>query len=737
MFVRTRVMLITQNVQFALDVGQLERSGEYQVAKFSSVRNALEYLSQYAQHVLILDMNTPGCDGPAIFETLRDIQPDLSILLTPETVQVWRWVEQYNLQGVVRSPVALRTLVEIIETVLTSKEASLPETMVGQPLDLNKVFADMPQDDDLDEVDPSAPTPQRPLELRLSDDEDGETSVMMVEELDYSQTGAIFQRLAAEEPPVPGFEESATVRDVLEQAQGAAQQGQVLRFKRDEEDDDQDKAAPEEKQEPRSIPATLMLEEATDSFTPLSGFSIQEFLARIEERMPPDQGMILPLPSWVQEDAMYVREPDFLASDLPPADLIEQSFEYTASTTVPASGAPPSQLPEDHTTERMTPEHRSRPPAADELPQILIPEDTSPALPLVDEIPTSAAEVTPVVDRPPSLPELPAKPLPAAPPDLPEPAVLVPPPISSIAPAPPDAGGLPEDDDTVQWALRRQQAPLTAPGTRKTLLPEAGDPYLARLALTITQLSLELTAEATLLALDGEVVAYAGNLPIEDVDSLRQQIRDDWESAPNEARIRYLRFENTGPDYMMYSCRTIDGFTLALIYSGTLPITTIRRQWLRLRDALEAVPEPGLSQDLTPEAGLAVKAESITGTEEELADLRPYSFVWLLRESANKLDDAAMQAVLIGLDAYLATEQWHVQALEVHTDYVYLFANAPDEEAPVDLVHELMDRSAELVQSFSTEFDAATVWADSYLALTPGRALSPAEIERFIQFVRS
>ena len=59
----------------------------------------------------------------------------------------------------------------------------------------------------------------------------------------------------------------------------------------------------------------------------------------------------------------------------------------------------------------------------------------------------------------------------------------------------------------------------------------------------------------------------------------------------NEVRIRFITAQDSGKDYMLYSRRTEDDFTLSLMFAGTTPLRDIRRQGQRLVDALVAVPE--------------------------------------------------------------------------------------------------------------------------------------------------
>ena len=55
-----RIMLVTRNVQFAIDVKRsLEALGEYSVTTVADVRNAIEQLREHPLQLLLLDTSQP------------------------------------------------------------------------------------------------------------------------------------------------------------------------------------------------------------------------------------------------------------------------------------------------------------------------------------------------------------------------------------------------------------------------------------------------------------------------------------------------------------------------------------------------------------------------------------------------------------------------------------------------------------------------------------------------------
>ena len=123
-------------------------------------------------------------------------------------------------------------------------------------------------------------------------------------------------------------------------------------------------------------------------------------------------------------------------------------------------------------------------------------------------------------------------------------------------------------------ADRAEQA--SAPSAGGPYLDEAGtplsrqerDPYLAQLAVTMTQQMTELTADATVLTRDGHIVAYSGELSLEDFRDLRAAIGDDWNAPSSQARIRYLRLPRGQSDFMVYSRGTAGGYSLSMVFGG-------------------------------------------------------------------------------------------------------------------------------------------------------------------------
>ncbi len=543
-----------------------------------------------------------------------------------------------------------------------------------------------------------------------------------------------FDRLAQEEPPMPTFEESGTVSDLVSGVQDKSFRN-VLSILRGEEineepdtpirsfaadfevEPNRDPPPPAPRSqfdfgEPAPLtPAQVILQHTFEQST-TGSFSLDALLDNIERQLPLHHPKVQPLPSWLREekhrsgdDQFLVHEPDFLPEELPDNSTpVEQPSEdiYGDLTTQPARGQHIEEHPEHMETEWL----ENSPPSFQET--IAYP-DTLP-----EEIPaeaTIAHDVTAdwgeqdfntqfemmaafeVMDRG----EMTAGalytevPIDQPPPEI-TPVEVVPVEASALEPAP--------------------------------------DPYIAQMALSLTEVSLELAAEATLLARNHEIVAYAGQMPAEEIDELRDAIADDWDAGTTEARIRFITAQGSGKDYMLYSRRTEDDFTLSLIFAGTMPLRDIRRQGQRLVDALLSVPEAPLVVEPEP---LLVKAALPV---VDAGMMTPYAWVWLMRDPKSRLDQAVSQAIVAGLNIQLREQRWQICNLQAHEDYVYLLAEIPGEQPGYQIVRDLKRRSAEIAHAQNPAYAPESLWSDSYLVVTPGRELDIEEIQQFINFER-
>lgn len=266
--------------------------------------------------------------------------------------------------------------------------------------------------------------------------------------------------------------------------------------------------------------------------------------------------------------------------------------------------------------------------------------------------------------------------------------------------------------------------PVTEPS--QALTEEA---RIAQLALNLTQVSLEVSAEGTILTRDNQIIAIAGHLSQQDTIELGTVINNDWGTGGQGARLRFITLPSSGKEYMLYATGTDDNLILSMIFSGATPLRVIRQQGQRLVKALGQVPEDKpVEQVVTPPPRRNTQA-----VDEAL---EPYAYVWLVRDPEQPLNDAITQSITAGLMTQLSEMNWQIEQLQVQSDYVYLLANVPGEAPSYSVVKELKNRAATIAQKQDNMIEPQSLWADSYLVLSPGRELGSDEIQEFVDFQR-
>jgi DNA-binding NarL/FixJ family response regulator/REP element-mobilizing transposase RayT len=615
----------------------------------------------------------------------------------------------------------------------------------------------------------------------------------LLREIEKTKTGPLppepstLQKLAEEEPPMPTLDEGGTVSDLM---LGVSDRGfrNVLAMLRGEEFDDLEasgaseqsvsreeayaaffgavtgrESLPEEQEDPAQIRsrqraadvphfdfdavedtadddatvAQVILKTALDDTALPGGFSINRLMSDIENRLSMHKFNIRPLPSWDMDTGAFrtatdpeIKEPPFLPEELPPGEEVSALPELGNTTTSftgrttrpsPATLEATESEPEEVSTARDSADYLqpTMPTAPGDLPEadFNLTESTSEAPAVLPEAPELETEydlspqetpeaVEPVAydtwDMPPA--------------EVPEMA-----PVEDM-PAPAEEAWSEALVEEI-WEAE-PEAPVVEAGPQE-------DAYIAQLALHLTQVSLELSAEGTLLTRDGEIVGYAGHLLQEDAMELNQAVANDWDANPEGARVRFITLPSSGKEYMLYSIRTENNLTLSMIFAGSTPLRVIRQQGQRLAQALESVPEV-VEEPPAPEPPPA--AAIVPAPDVPIAT---YAYLWMLHDPDGPLDENARQAISAGLTKQLRERGWIVNSLQVEEDYVYLLADVPGETPSQEVMRDLKQRSADLVHAVNPDVEADRLWADGYFILTPGRALAVEEIQEFINFQRS
>lgn len=655
-----RIMLVTRNVQFAIDVKRaLEALGEYSVTTVAEVRNAVEQLSEQAPRLVLLDTTNLSISPAIMIEVIRARKADIAIVLAPDFPETHKLARIYQAQGVVDIPVMARDLIPVLDAALHAEDDSLPQTEASLAVDVGEdtIYIETLVDDALAEelalnytrrrlqasyelLHPSADSVERgaarsALEVLVEPADEGDTvQYRYVTAADEESAAAL--QLAGEDLSETPFATSAgseTVRD-LRSAIAGEQGGDAP--------PDWPPPATEDTYPEQSAAFENMLSALLDESTQLENLTLESLFDTTRE-LPGALGDGV-VPAWLRETEKFIREPGFLtemaelAESLPPLEPPPEG----GATTAPAA---------------------VRPAAVEE------------AAVKTDTAASDETEKSKVAEGSPQ----------------------------------PEADAAPHHD------------PSSAP-----LWSRNDDPLLAQMAVTVTQMMTELTADATVLTRDNRIVAFSGEMPLEKFRALRRIIGDDWAADQTQSRIRFIKLPESALDYMLYSRGSVGDFTLTMIFAGGRQLRDIRRQGDRMRRALDASP---IGDSAQLEAGT-------TETPSEADSTQPFAFVWLVDNPARLLRRPVAEQLVFWLEVQLNSLNWEIKRLDVHQDFIYLCADVPGRDSPDALVRMVMDRARQIACSEDSSLPQ-NLWADAYLVLQPGRDMSDRELQRFLQFARA
>ncbi|MCX9080165.1 MAG: response regulator, partial [Candidatus Methanoperedens sp.] len=125
----TRLLIIHQQLIFAVTIKQaLEQTGLFDVHPFTTPDAAFDYLRDHPQDVALVDFTLPNVLGAKVIQELRSIQPDISVIVTPNDPDAGT----LNIQGAIDTPFTARDLVPVIQQAIES--SGEPLSVPPQPL---------------------------------------------------------------------------------------------------------------------------------------------------------------------------------------------------------------------------------------------------------------------------------------------------------------------------------------------------------------------------------------------------------------------------------------------------------------------------------------------------------------------------------------------------------------------------------------------------------------------------
>ena len=643
-----QIMLITRNVQFAIDVKRaLEALGEYSVTTVAEVRNAIEQLREAPQHLILLDTENLTVSAAIMIEMIRSHQAEIAIVLAPDRHAVYELARRYRVQGVVDIPVMARSLIPILDGSLQAAYGKLPqkieetaEEVSEDTVTIESLVGDLFEDEsglnytrrrlqaslELLNPAPGQSATQQALELLVEPEDESDTvRFRYIKAEDEAASTTLAFGGAIDETPVAAGGESETVSDLAESLAAEVRDDSeplILTASRKSEGVDEvdieDSAAFEG-----------LLNAVLDESTALENLTMESLFDTTRE-LPGALGTGA-VPAWLRETEKFIQEPSFLPEGLP----VMEEAEVVGETTVPSAVEDsPAAAEQEVETEQ---------PEADVKMKLEVKPDAN----------------TPI--------------------------------------------------------------PAWAPLSRRE-----NDPFLAQLAVTMTRTMSDLTADATVLAKANRIVAFSGDMTPSEFRAIRGFIGDDWSAESGQSRIRFVKLPSSESEYMLCSRDTIGGHCLTLIFAGDRQLRDIRLQGDRMLRALADVPENGARME-------AVAGEGPVPAESD--SRQPFSFVWLVANPALVLRKSLAEQMVFWLEVQLNGLNWRIHRLDVHQDFVYLFADVPGRASPEVLARTVMERSRKIACSEDKALPQ-DLWADAYLVLQPGRELGERELQNFLRFAR-
>ncbi|HEX3051521.1 MAG TPA: hypothetical protein VHP83_12750, partial [Aggregatilineaceae bacterium] len=274
----------------------------------------------------------------------------------------------------------------------------------------------------------------------------------------------------------------------------------------------------------------------------------------------------------------------------------------------------------------------------------------------------------------------------------------------------------------------------------------------ARIAVQLTQFSLESSAQATILSRLGKRLAVAGPLPHEAMERLFEIIDAAWSTSTVESAslIRFVTLPDFG-DFLLYSGFVEENLILSMVFQANTPVNVIRRQARRLAESLAFVPEvpeeeasptwpsrptePKRPADLVIEPPAPPEAESQTPARPTRPDTPyvGYSCLWIPADSGLELN-----MIMDDLNAWIQdiAEQnaWDIQTLSIRSDAVLIDISVPSKTLPDHALTLLMAETARRCEEMAPHVHP--LWADGYYVVTPPRPLGEREIASYMAYQR-
>ena len=149
---------------------------------------------------------------------------------------------------------------------------------------------------------------------------------------------------------------------------------------------------------------------------------------------------------------------------------------------------------------------------------------------------------------------------------------------------------------------------------------------VAKAAQHLTRLTLESSAQATLITRNNELWAYAGGLSQNAAKEIAQAVARNWDVEKGSDLLRFIRLDSTRAEHMLYATRLGYDAILAMVFEAETPFSTIRMQANDLVSAISTEkPGPAAEVETAPETEAISPAEMVEADEEDELEIPPIS----------------------------------------------------------------------------------------------------------------
>lgn len=235
----TRVLFIDSDAEALARIKQaLEAAGDFEAKVFVTGEAALEYASLNPPTVAVISLNVQDVSPARLVDQLRAIRPGLVLLLRAPTETDEQVIAALNPEGVLHGGYSARVLLPMLEDTLypaAREDEDLPPGVsasmryldedaaaFGEILRSIEPGAHPPGKQDtfdvlVDSMRGKADKPSLPQRQRLANwarAAEAETEAFAQQEPEPAND-VLFQKLAAEEPPMPTLDDTGTVRDLI------------------------------------------------------------------------------------------------------------------------------------------------------------------------------------------------------------------------------------------------------------------------------------------------------------------------------------------------------------------------------------------------------------------------------------------------------------------------------------------------------------------------------------------